>query len=93
MRERVEEGLDGLPSQRATAQIRYRSRDHHWKPRMALKITRNGKDGRLGIERVKNCLHQKNICPTRNEVYNLLGVGSGDLLKSDLSLAGIVHIP
>ena len=93
MRKRVKEGFDRLPSESASAQIRNRARDHHRKPWMPFKIKRNRKQSRLGIEGVKNCLHQEHIRPARDEVFNLLSVGSGDLLKSDFSLSRIVHIP
>ena len=50
------------------------------------------KQRRLGVERVKNRLHQNHVCAAFDQRLGLFVIGLAQLLKSDVARAGVVDI-
>ena len=93
VRDGIEEGLRGLPGQRAAAQIGDRARHHDRQADFLFgKIFRDGEERRLAIERVENCFNQEEINPAFDQFVDLLSVRRRHLLEGHLAGAGIVHI-
>ena len=93
MGEGIEKRLDGLAREGAAAEVGDRARGHDGEIFSGLlKKAADGKEGSFGVEGVEDGFDEKDVHPTGDEVFDLLGVGGGDLLEGHLALAGVVDI-
>ena len=92
MGDRIDERLDRLPGERASAQVGDRAGDHHRKPRVRGKKFRDREERGLGVEGIKNRLDEQDVGPARDEVFHLFEIRGGDLLEGDIAFARIIHV-
>ena len=93
MGEGIEKRLDGLPREGAAAEVGDRARDHDGQVFSGLlEKAADGEESGLGVEGVEDGFDEEDVHSALDEVFDLLGVGGGDLLEGHLALAGVVHI-
>ena len=93
VRHRGGECLDGLSREGAAAGIGQRSRDHHGNCASQLRAERvDGVEGRLGVERVENGLHQQDVRAAVHQSPRLIRIGFGQLRESHLAGRGVRHV-
>ncbi len=94
MGEGVEERLDGLAGEGAAAQVGDRARDHDGQVFSGpFEKAADGEERGLGVEGIEDGFDEEDVHSPLDEIFDLFGVGGGDLLEGDLALAGVVHIP
>ena len=88
----VPKGLVGLPAQR-TPTVVHNGATHKNREADTLlrKVLLNCVKGSLGIQSVKDCLHQQHIHTTSQEGVNLHSVGSHNLVKGHVAESGVLH--
>ena len=93
MRYRDPEGLDGLSREGAAAGVGQRSRDHHRKlPPELLAQTVDGKECRLGVERVEDRFDEQHVDTSLDQSAGLFAVGFGQLGEGHLARGGVAHV-
>ena len=93
MRHRDGEGLDGLPREGAAAGVGERSGDHHGdRAAQPLAERVDGPEGRLGVERVENGLHQQDVRPAVHQSPHLIRICFDQLCEGHLAGRGILYV-
>ena len=87
------EGGDGLAAQNPARRVGDGAADDE---RQALagvfKILVDGKQRRLGIERVENGFHQQHVRAAFDQRFGLLVIGLAEFFKTGVACARVVHI-
>jgi hypothetical protein len=89
----VVERLGGLPGKRASGCVGDGAGDHHRQPRAPLlEYVVDGEQGRLGVQRVEDGLHQHEVHAAFEQSVQGLGVGRDQLFEAHGAEARIVHV-
>ena len=90
----IPERFNRLAGQRASGLVRQRDghHDRNGGLRLFLKNLFNGEQGRLGVQRVENRLHQQHVHSSFQQGQNLVAVGLPQLAEIHGPEAGIVHV-